>query len=787
MIIGVLLIATAFVASLTATVAYYLYYKDSQPALLKLANRSYVVMGGAVVVTLGFLIYLILTHHFEVNYVYSYSSTVLNKFYLFSTLWAGQQGTFLLWLTYNFIFGLILIKRTATKNPLVMVVLALVNAFLLLILLKKSPFTMVWHQFAEVPVGFVPQDGVGLNPLLQNPWMVIHPPTLFLGYSSTVVPFAFALSALVRREKHNWINDARSWIIFSVMILGVGIIMGGYWAYITLGWGGYWGWDPVENASLVPWIFGIVLLHGIAIQRKRGSLVRSNFLWAGMTFLTMLWGSYLTRSGVLTDFSVHSFAPSGLSFYLILFQAVFTFMFLYNWLIFIRYEEQNGDKPIEFGQGLLNRESIMFLGMLTLIFVGFFVLLGTSAPLYSQWFGDPISLSPDFYNTMILPVSIFMFLTLGLAPLLAWKTSELRNKSTLITAGGVSFVLTVIASYLGLGSMTSIGEHTPFYAIEGTVTPAFFEQLRDALFNGVLKYSPYLLFFLACFVIIINAKVAGTFIRHNLSKAGGYIAHIGIGLMLIGTMTSSVYDTSEKIMLPRGEFAQTEKGYQIQFVNFVDMPDGRDRVKLRVKTAHGKEYDAYPHFYYSDYTKGYMVSPDVKTQFSKDVYISPISYTPARLSNQREVTLNKTQYTELDGYKIIFHKFKAEMGASQKITAFVTFEKEGYGGKKEVIEVQPILTATNGQMQHSPVAVGDTGYKIELVEVNATDGQAKFALYTPTKSGETPRDMLAVEVSEKPFISILWLGSIMFALGAFFALTGHLQKKMVAKKEKVVA
>ncbi|MCB9069528.1 MAG: cytochrome c biogenesis protein CcsA [Calditrichae bacterium] len=785
MITGVILIALSFVAAITATTAYYLYYRDGNDSMFDFANRSFWVTGFGVLISLAYLIFLILNHNFEVNYVYSYSSRILNKFYLFSTLWAGQQGTFLLWLTYGFIYGIILMRKNARKNPLLMVYLSLVQVFLLLILLKKSPFTMVWHQYAEVPVGFIPQDGAGLNPLLQNPWMVIHPPTLFVGYSSTVVPFLFAMSALIRRDHHSWIKDARPWVIFNTMILGVGIIMGGYWAYVTLGWGGYWGWDPVENASLVPWIFSIILLHGMLIQQKRKSLVRTNYLWAGLSFLTMLWGSYLTRSGVLTDFSVHSFAPSGLSAYLVLFQAVFTGLFLFFWVRFMIDYNRSGSTPVEFGKGMFNRETFIFFGMMALIFVAFFVLLGTSAPLFTQWFGDPISLSPDFYNTMIIPVSVFMFLMIAIAPLLAWKTSELRNKPTIIGAAVASLILTGAAATLGLGTMTSIGEHTPYYAIEGTVTPAFFEQLRDVLFSGALKYSPYLMFFLACMVIIINAKVAGLFIKRNLSKAGGYITHIGWGFMLIGTITSSVYDTSEKVMLPKGEFTEAAGGYQIQFISFIDMPDGRDRVKLRVRTTHGKEYDAYPQFYYSEYTKGYMVAPDVRAQFARDVYISPISYTPARLTSQQEVTLTKGQSTTLLGKKITFNSFKTEMGAAAKVTAMVTVEAE-VDGKTTTYDVMPILIANGGKMSHEPIPIADTGYRIELTGVNAGSGQAKLMVYAPAKPGDVPRDMLAIELSEKPFISILWLGSIIFALGAFFALTGGYQKRFMAKKREEI-
>ncbi len=775
MTIGVILISVAFIASVVATTAYSLYYKERQENLLNLANISFVIMSMGIALSLALLIYLIQIHDFRFDYVYSYSSRILNKFYLFSTLWAGQQGTFLMWLFYTSIFGFILIKTTARKNPLVMVFLVLVQCFLLLILLKKSPFSMIWHIHEEVPIGFMPQDGAGLNPLLQNPWMVIHPPTLFVGYSSTVVPFVFAMAAMVTRDYQGWIKAARPWLIFNVMILGTGIIMGGYWAYTTLGWGGYWGWDPVENASLVPWIFGLILMHGMLIQGKRKALVRTNFLWAGLIFLTMLWGSYLTRSGVLTDFSVHSFAPSGLSLYMIIFQILFTGIFVAALISFLNYYHKSGEKPVAFGDGLFNRETFIFFGMATLILVGLFVLLGTSAPLYTQWFSTPASLSPDFYNTMIIPLAVFMFIAVGIAPLLAWKTSEFRNvKTALISAAG-ALVLTLLAVAGGLGPMESIGENTPYFVAEGTATPEFVSSVRDTLFNSTLKYSPYFLFFLAAFVIIINGKTAYTFVKNNYTKAGGYIAHVGLGFMLIGVITSSIYDTSEKVMLPRGEFHQTEFGYDIKFVNFVDMPDGRDRVKLIVKTQHGSEYEAFPQFYYSDYSKAYMISPDVKVQFAKDIYISPISFTPAQFANQKEIKLGKKQSQSVDNLKITFNKFDVQMGGnSQIVTADLTVEVTEAGYPK-AYNVLPVLKAENGQMQSTEVAVPNSAYKIKIASVNASSGEVQLAVMAPGGDEKEAKDMLAIEVSEKPFISILWFGTIIFIFGSFISMVNRVQ------------
>lgn len=734
-------VAIAFVAAVISTTAYVLYHQDRRENLLVLANRSFFLMGAGIFFSMLLLVYSILTHNFQVNYVYSYSSTILNKFYLFSTLWAGQEGTFLLWLFYGTIYGIILMKVTARKTPLVMVFVLLVQAFLLLILLKKNPFAMIWHIHQEAPVGFMPADGAGLNPLLQNPWMVIHPPTLFVGYSSTVVAFAFAMAAMVTGDKHEWIKGARPWVIFNVMVLGVGVIMGGYWAYETLGWGGYWAWDPVENASIVPWFFSLALLHGILIQSKRKSLVKTNFAFAGMAFLTMVWGSFLTRSGVLTDFSVHSFAASGLSFYLILFQVLFTALFLALFLNYFIKSHKNGEELVRFNTGYFNRETFMLLGIMILMFIGIVVLIGTSAPIYTTWFGKASSVSPDFYNTMIQPLAILMLIFISIAPLLAWKTSEFRNIKTIAWSGAASLALTLLAVLLGLTHPASV-----------------------------------VLFFMAVFVIMINAKVSYLFLVKNFTKAGGYLAHVGLGFMVIGIITSSIYDSSEKVMLPQGQYYKTEFGHEIQFVNFVPMPDGRDRVKLLVKTAQGGEYEAYPQFYYSDYSKAYMVSPDVKVQFDKDIYISPISFTPASLSDQKEITLSKTQSTDYGNMQITFNKFIVDMsGGNQEVTADLTVQAAEDGYPKEYT-LMPVVKAVDGQMTTTDAEVPNSPYRIRIASINAGSGQVTLSILSSEKGGNG-RDMLAVEVSEKPLISILWFGSLIFALGALLSLVSRVRAK----------
>jgi len=384
----------------------------------------------------------------------------------------------------------------------------------------------------------------------------------------------------------------------------------------------------------------------------------------------------------------------------------------------------------------------MLMGILVLILNAVFVLLGTSAPLYTRLWGDATSVAPDFYNTMTVPITFFIFLGLGMAPLLAWKTSELRNVPTIIWSAGIAAMATVAAMGFGLTHIEAV-----------------------------------LLFFLSVFVICVNLRVTWLFVRNNFGAAGGYLAHTGWAFMAIGIITSSMYESSEKILLPKDTPTQTNLGYEIKFLGFRDMPDGKDQVRLMVTTADQASYEANPQFYYSDYNKAYMVSPDVKMEFGKDVYISPISFTPAELGEKQVVMMSKQQTTNVGILKITFNNFITNMGASrQEVTADleVTTTVNGY---EETVSVRPIIIADQGEMSSEPVDVPGTDYRIGITRVNANSGQVELEVSSPSADQDEIKDTMAIEVREKPFISILWFGTLVFIFGSMVSLRHRVQNR----------
>ncbi len=356
---GTILLWIAFALGLVSTFGYARSLDEDSP-LRAMARQSYVLMTAAVVLASSLLMYLLITHDYRLTYVYAYSDNSLSLRYLVSSFWGGQEGSFLLWVFAGVILGLPLYRLSKTYESRVMIFYNLTLISLLLLLLKQNPFR--FHQ--GLTPGMIPMDGAGLNPLLQNPWMVIHPPIMFLGYAAMAIPFAFAMTALWMKRYDEWTRVSMPWLIFSVLSLGAAIMLGAYWSYETLGWGGYWGWDPVENASLVPWIIAVAMLHSFVLQRNRNRFRRLNIFLAILGYLLVVYATFLTRSGVLSDFSVHSFVDLGISGYLI-FNMIF-FILISLAMLAWRWKEiptESGEEPF------FSRTIFLVLGLIMLLLI----------------------------------------------------------------------------------------------------------------------------------------------------------------------------------------------------------------------------------------------------------------------------------------------------------------------------------------------------------------------------------------------------------------------------------
>jgi len=588
--IGKFLIYIAFSASILAVLSFMLVHSGKEN-FLKFGRTFYHISAISVISASGFLLYLILSHQFQYSYVWSESNTELQLPLLISTFWAGQEGSFLLWTFFTAVIGIFLLNYVSKGDrlePQVMSVFTLVLGFLTLILILKSPFKYVWESFpGEVEVGFLPPDGRGLNPLLQNFWMSIHPPTLFIGFASLAVPFAFAIATLMKNKYNEWISYSLPWLLFSGGVLGLGIMMGGYWAYGILGWGGYWAWDPVENSSFIPWIVTVATIHTMLGQKRTGGYKKTNLILSILTFLLVLYSTFLTRSGILGDSSVHSFVDPGMEVYVALVVFISTFILISIIAIVFRLKELK-NLNLEPNK-LLSRESALFIGAITLCAAAAVITAGTSWPIIAKG-----SIDAAFYNKMNLPIAILIAFINGISLLIKWKnTDEKYFFKSLITPLVLAFVTTVIFVFIGV---------------------------QDFLF-AIFSMS-------ALFAFFVNAQIATTVFRKQPSKIGPYIAHIGIAMIFIGIISSAKYSQETNVSLEKNVPIEAF-GYKLTYVGSTPFSDPNNKTDTKyyfnVKIEKdNKEAILRPIMYYSEFSKGVMKNPDIANFVTKDFYISPM-------------------------------------------------------------------------------------------------------------------------------------------------------------------
>jgi len=492
--------------------------KDRGAELLgETARRAGIAVFGAVLVAAVILVVAAFQNNFSIAYILHHSNRDLPAPYKFAVLWSGQEGSLLFWSLLLGAYGLVLRLRHKVDQKLVAyagVIIAGVQVFFLLLNnIAANPFAIVQ--------GTIPPDGNGLNPLLQYPEMVIHPPMLYLGYVGFTVPFAFALGALIMKYPgEKWIHITRRWTMVTWAFLSCGIVLGAHWAYSVLGWGGYWGWDPVENASLLPWLTGTAFLHSVMMQEKRGMLKIWNMWLIFSTFFLSIFGTFLTRSGVVS--SVHAFAQSGIGVWFVTFLgitvAACTFYFILN------REHLRSENRLE---SLVSRESSFLFNNLILLVACFTVLWGTLFPVLSEWVqGHKITVGPPFFNKVMIPVALGLLLLTAVGPLLSWrKTSPDSLKRNLLIPTLVTAAVGVLI--IALGWVKPWAEQDQFYSwstillsvlVASTVISEFYRGGR------VIAYQTGRNMFAAMYVLT----------RRNTRRYGGYIVHFGVIVMMIG-------------------------------------------------------------------------------------------------------------------------------------------------------------------------------------------------------------------------------------------------------------
>ncbi|MFO7166851.1 MAG: cytochrome c biogenesis protein CcsA [Chloroflexota bacterium] len=751
-LLGTMFIVCGIAAAALAAVSYALVPHGNIAALAygRIGTRAALV---AVLLVVGLLNYLFIAQRYDIQYVYDYSSRELEPHFRVAAVWAGQPGSFVIWALWGVIAAQALVRRTRHSEPYVLSVFMALQAALLVYMLIRNPF--VPH--LENGVQVFPEDGKGLNPTLHNMWMLIHPPILFVGFALMAVPFAYAIGGVWRRDYDGWVRDALPWTLAAWAFLGLALLLGGYWAYETLGWGGYWGWDPVENSALVPWLVSTALIHAMLVQRAGGGLRRTTIALALVTYLTVFYATFLTRSGVLSSFSVHSFVEEGLKTIMVgslAFLAVASVAtMVWRWR----------DIPSrQLSEKLLSRDSFFVLLILGLIVIATVVTIGTSMPVISALPGVGHSLQRvfagafqiddgttygtepfedgrfglvgDFYSTTVPPLGLILVVLLIIGPLLGWRDTNPRH---LLRALRWPALAAVVVSCVGL--------------VLGA---------RDPL--------PLAYVGLSTFAAGTNIVMIIRTLRSGWLRIGGYLAHVGLMLLLVGAAASTWYATPDQRLLVAEGDTISMYGYEFTFNGYRLTPEGRGVLDMTV-TRDGRSFHATPQLYFNNRMGATMATPWIKSELWQDLYVSPAEYNPPVDHNIADLGLGETK--SIGPYEVTFLGFdvpdahttgEADVGAKLRVT---------YEG--QTTEFTPKLTLLANvddpaeAIKDNPVTLAG-GHSASLA---AFDPMQRRVIIRVNGLG-LPVDpaKAVVTVSLKPGVALVWLGVGVGVLGGLIAM-----------------
>jgi cytochrome c-type biogenesis protein CcmF len=538
---GALLLTLA--AGLWATVASFVGARQRRPALVASARNAMLVTAGLSTLAAALLLILLFNHSFQVQYVYEHVSTYLKPAYVLAAFWAGMEGSQLLWLWMLAIFSAVLVLRRPTWDrdlrPYAMGVLALTQTFFaLLLVLLSNPFQLM-------PTA--PAEGVSLNPLLQNFWMVIHPPIVFAAYALWTIPFAYGIAALMTgRLDATWLRGSRRWTLAAWASLGIGILVGAWWAYLELGWGGYWSWDPVENSSFIPWLVGTAFVHSAIIQERRDMFRAWNVFLAALTFALTVFATFVTRSGLIQ--SVHAFAESPIGWYYLGFIGLVVAVTV--GLMLARRRELEGGGLLG---DLLSREFVFLVTDLLFLGSAGAVLLGTLWPTFTESVkGVATSLTPDSYNRFMGPLGLVLVLLIGVCPLIDWRKISaqrfLRSMWIQTVVAAVTAVVLVLFIPLEIWAIVS-------FTVAAFVLATIVIQMSTGVMARMRAAGENV------FVAISKA------VANNRRRYGGQIIHFSILLIVIGIIGSQAYQSEVQVALAKGETVDV-RGYTLAYQDF---------------------------------------------------------------------------------------------------------------------------------------------------------------------------------------------------------------------------
>ena len=793
--LGYFLVTLMFTAALMSLIAYFMAARNNENSLSwkGIGRITFGIHGLAVIGVMATMFYLIYNHMFEYQYVWSHSSKTLPTKYMISCFWEGQEGSFLLWSFWHIVLGTVLIgvARKWESSVMTVVLLAQVTLASMLLGIKfgdvsigSNPFVLLRNAKESAPIfqnaNYLQMitDGQGLNPLLQNYWMVIHPPVLFLGFASTIIPFAYAIAGLWKRDLKNWVGEALPWTHFSLLVLGAGVLMGGAWAYEALNFGGFWAWDPVENAALVPWLLIVAGLHCMVIYRSRGKALFSAFLFIILGFLLVLYATYLTRSGVLGDTSVHSFTGAGLSWQLLGF--IFTFFILSAILMVRRWGLIPGSKQED---QLLSREFWMYIGSLVLTLSAFHVIFVTSFPVISKIPG--VDLAPpankiEHYNKFQLPFAVIITLLTGFGQFLRYRESK-----------GWPFLKQLVGLLLASAVLT--------YGLKWLI------GMENVIFLTLLYAS--------VFGVVGNMAFMGPLLKQGRFRfTSSSVSHIGFALIIIGALVST--SQQEVISLNRqgvdygknfNEKAERQNKLLRKFepkimdnylLTYIGDSTKKPNTyyKVRYHRLESQTLDTLGTFTLKPRAQindqmGLIASPDTRHYLTRDIY-THVKSVPDKTRGDFD-----PQYDSFETYKVKRGEtFQHEdltiqvLGIDPDIPeSEVPFSEYRIASKLKLRvsnafiseTVSPLMVLKRDKIYSPGSEIDQLEAKIRFTRIIPEEEAFKVAV---AKGDQKVQDYIIMKAIMFPYINLLWLGCVVMTVGFGIAVYRRKLERKAAKK-----
>ena len=738
-----------------------------RPGRFERAGVASFVLGCLALFTaLGSLTLLFVKDQFQYAYVWQHSDTTTTLPYKIASVWTAQEGSFLLWGCTSALFAVLALKGVGPYRRGFVGVLSLFLGSIGAILAYETPFEIIKQVVAHGKT-YVPVTGNGMVPSLQNYWVIIHPPVIFLGFGSLALLAGYAVAAMLHGDAEDWVPRVRPWTLLSSSILGLGVVMGGLWAYETQGWGGFWAWDPVENVSFVPWLFVVALAHGLIVQATRRKWAGTNLLLGALPFLSFVYGTYLTRSGLLDKVSNHSFATMNNNARGILLGMLVASVVLYGIVYALRGREaaRRADAQAQPEEGGVSREGLYRFGLLLLSLLGVVIALGMSWPVITALRGgEGSAIKEPLYHLVVVWFFLPLMALMAITPFVSWRRMEgkaLRERLfgvVCVTIGLTGLLHLLIVPRVGL----TAGE---------TVAAPFGLRAPLALWMLVLLLS-------VVFVVVANAWRAVELARRSALGAGAFVAHLGLAILFGGLILSRGYERKERIDVRPGRPANAV-GYTVAYKD-ATTPDFFDRsrkVEFDVTAPDGSHFVARPgHYRYNPEAPKDQVWPHIEHFPAHDVYLSmlppiveagePTVMKPGDVRDLGEsTTLEYLQFTT-NGK---FGGVGAEFGAKLRLTQTVDGERRQY-------LANPGLVLTERGLELS--GLPDLGPDLRVAIAGGIDPATHAApiqlLFNPP--------IYPIELYDKPFTGLVWLGTGFMTLGGLMA--AFARRRVVATRRR---